>query len=605
MRRQRVTTLEQIERVGKRKAPAFEEPMVEPKQARALSQHPQELAWAPAHTVAWLPPQPMKLMSRASTSRSIHTDPTPAHRVQELDIPAEPLAKLSLEASDQIMSDALAVQQEQRSKAPQAPVASSSKARASSQGGAQVVPELPAPRVQSAVAESHRLSVFVPAPDVPGPSKHHQGRKPQADTSKMDIVNFPSNVPAQAGPGQLLFQRAMVIPAPPPQLTVVVVTTDSRTPEQYDGLIVTQQKAAAVSKGKRKVVPMLSDKSDYGESSSKHKQESEEGESVAQRFQHMQYNKKLAAKKASKAKAEAALQHRAINDFSGRIPDGLGVKVWGPLDVEQLNSCFTGALSDCVYYSVHNNTIFVRADANRAVAFKYSSRQRAKMPTSLVYKFVLCGFPRTLYELERLYKHYANKHAPHRDRVVTYLLMNELLLVAQKLNESLLARTMQALLYDPIYRDLQSPIWGKEDMDFVIPRHIPTCFMCVKEDGTTVLHVMRAPDPSQPFDLEQIVQYVLIFGWPGLENTWQGIAFDFAYRMHWQTLFGFTLCRALCTTSTAKSTVVRRLALVMARPGMYWEAVASYNAAFLDQLMVAQYRSHLNLMQVHMPDEMA
>ncbi|KAG6898432.1 hypothetical protein C0995_009773 [Termitomyces sp. Mi166 len=115
MKRQRMSALEQIECVGKRKAPMFEEPMVEPKWARALSQHPQELAWAPAHTVARLPPQPLRLKP---------------------DIPAEPMAELSLKASDQIMSDALAVQQEQRSEAPQAPVASSSKAGASSQGGA-------------------------------------------------------------------------------------------------------------------------------------------------------------------------------------------------------------------------------------------------------------------------------------------------------------------------------------------------------------------------------------------------------------------------------------------------------------------------------------
>ncbi|KAG6869658.1 hypothetical protein C0995_001449, partial [Termitomyces sp. Mi166 len=56
---------------------------------------------------------------------------------------------------------------------------------------------------------------------------------------------------------------------------------------------------------------------------------------------------------------------------------------------------------------------------------------------------------------------------------------------------------MQALLYDPMYRDLQSPIWGDEDKDFVVPRHIPT-FTRIKEDGTTALHVMCAPDPSQP-----------------------------------------------------------------------------------------------------------
>ncbi|KAG6859216.1 hypothetical protein C0995_010617 [Termitomyces sp. Mi166 len=309
------------------------------------------------------------------------------------------MAELLLEASDQIMSDAPAVQQEQRSEAPQAPVVSSSKVGASSQGGARVVPELPALHVQPAVAESHRLSVSVPAPDVPGPSKHCRGQKPQADTSKMDIVSFPSNVPAQAGPGQMLFLHAMAIPAPPPQFAVVVVTTDPRTPEQYDGLVATQQKAVAVSKGKGKIVPTLSDESNYGELLSEHEWELEEGESAAQRFQRVQYNKKLTAKEVNKAKAEAALQHRAINDFSGHISDGLGVKVWGLLDVEQLNS----------------NAIFVRANANQAVAFEYSSWQWAKMPASVIYKFVLCSFPCTPYELEQLYKHYANEHALHRN----------------------------------------------------------------------------------------------------------------------------------------------------------------------------------------------
>ncbi|KAG6870868.1 hypothetical protein C0995_009999, partial [Termitomyces sp. Mi166 len=52
MKRQRMSALEQIEHVGKRKAPMFEELMVEPKQARAPSQHPQELAWVPACTIA-------------------------------------------------------------------------------------------------------------------------------------------------------------------------------------------------------------------------------------------------------------------------------------------------------------------------------------------------------------------------------------------------------------------------------------------------------------------------------------------------------------------------------------------------------------------------
>ncbi|KAG6881982.1 hypothetical protein C0995_016367, partial [Termitomyces sp. Mi166 len=209
MRRQCITALEQIECVGKCQAPAFEELMVESKWARAPSQRPQDLVWAPACTVAWLLPRPMKLVSVASTLRSVHMDSMPMHQVQEPDILAEPLAELSLEPSNQIMSDTPAVQQEQRSEAPQAPVVRSSKAGASSQRGAQAVPELPAPCAQPASAESHGLSVSVPAPDVLGPFKHCRGQKPQADTSKIDVVNFPSNVPTRAGPGQLLFLHAM------------------------------------------------------------------------------------------------------------------------------------------------------------------------------------------------------------------------------------------------------------------------------------------------------------------------------------------------------------------------------------------------------------
>ncbi|KAG6886484.1 hypothetical protein C0995_007431 [Termitomyces sp. Mi166 len=69
--------------------------------------------------------------------------------------------------------------------------------------------------------------------------------------------------------------------------------------------------------------------------------------------------------------------------------------------------------------------------------------------------------------------------------------------------------------------------------------------------------------------------------------------------------FGFALCWALCANSTAKSSVVRRLALVMVWPRMYREAVASYNAAFSERPLVAQYGSHLNILQVHVPNDQA
>ncbi|KAG6864341.1 hypothetical protein C0993_008991 [Termitomyces sp. T159_Od127] len=95
--------------------------------------------------------------------------------------------------------------------------------------------------------------------------------------------------------------------------------------------------------------------------------------------------------------------------------------------------------------------------------------------------------------------------------------------------------------------------------------------------------------------------YALIYGQPGLENTWQGIAVDFAYRMHWRTLFGFALCRALCANSAGKTTIVQQFALVMARPGLYQEAVAAYAAANPTQPFVAQFGANLEIQQVHVP----
>ncbi|KAG6885863.1 hypothetical protein C0992_004831, partial [Termitomyces sp. T32_za158] len=77
--------------------------------------------------------------------------------------------------------------------------------------------------------------------------------------------------------------KEVIFPAPPTQLTVVKLTTDSCTPVQYDGLMAT----VAADKGKQQVVPTIEDDSDYGQSQSK-EEEAEEGESSTQHFQHMQ-----------------------------------------------------------------------------------------------------------------------------------------------------------------------------------------------------------------------------------------------------------------------------------------------------------------------------
>ncbi|KAG6853544.1 hypothetical protein C0995_007070, partial [Termitomyces sp. Mi166 len=95
------------------------------------------------------------------------------------------------------MADAPAMQQEQRVEAPHVPVMSS-QAELSSQEEVHLVPEIPELKAQPAAVESCRLSTSSYAPDVLGPTKHCRGQKPPLDVSKLDVVDFPDNVPAQA-----------------------------------------------------------------------------------------------------------------------------------------------------------------------------------------------------------------------------------------------------------------------------------------------------------------------------------------------------------------------------------------------------------------------
>ncbi|KAG6859535.1 hypothetical protein C0995_007536 [Termitomyces sp. Mi166 len=211
MKRQCVVVLEHIEHAGKHKAPVYEEPMVEPKWARAPVRRPQKFVWAPAPTAV----QPPSLLV---TSRSVCSDSVLPWSSQELDILAvveNPLSELLLEPCNEIMTDAPAMQQEQRVEAPHTPVMSR-QAGPSSQGEARLAPAIPELKAQPVAVESH-----------------------------------------------------------------------PRTLEQYNGLVVTQWKTVAMSKGKGKAVAMVDDESDYGQSLSEEEQESEEGESAAQCFQRM------------------------------------------------------------------------------------------------------------------------------------------------------------------------------------------------------------------------------------------------------------------------------------------------------------------------------
>ncbi|KAG6871032.1 hypothetical protein C0995_008910 [Termitomyces sp. Mi166 len=109
-----------------------------------------------------------------------------------------------------------------------------------------------------------------------------------------------------------------------------------------------------------------------------------------------------------------------------------------------------------MYYSLYSNTVHVRADANWAAAFEFNSRQRAKVPATIVYKYTPHGLLRTPYELKQLYKYYANEHVPHCDCVVT-MLISELLLFTQQL-EIELESTVPMVAPRPIVNLVPTPV---------------------------------------------------------------------------------------------------------------------------------------------------
>ncbi|KAG6878160.1 hypothetical protein C0992_008537 [Termitomyces sp. T32_za158] len=72
--------------------------------------------------------------------------------------------------------------------------------------------------------------------------------------------------------------------------------------------------------------------------------------------------------------------------------------------------------------------------------------------------------------------------------------------------------------------------------------------------------------------------------------------------MHWRTLFGFMLCRALCANSGGKTTLVWQLTLVMACPGLYWEVIFTFNKVYKEQFVPHQ-GAKVTIHQVHVPDD--
>ncbi|KAG6876956.1 hypothetical protein C0993_011627 [Termitomyces sp. T159_Od127] len=303
--------------------------------------------------------------------------------------------------------------------------------------------------------------------DTPELTQQHCSCKPLLDITTRKVMDIPASISDHTELVQMLFMLLISIPGPA-QYPVVVSAKDPCTPAQYNGLVATQQKEAAASKDKGKAMP-LDDESDYWEEESEQEHDSEEGKTPHKKLQRVVQNKCIAKKKANIAAAHADQVKKAVNNFLRQIPDGLGVKTWSPLDVEWMNLCFKEALGNCTYYLAVLNVLLVGVDANHTTRFEFPLGKHAVLPGSIVYKHAPCGLLCTLYELEKLFNYYKNKHVPHHDHIAMFMLLGELQLFTEKTNKIktnkwLLDQTIKLMLTDPQYQNMVNP---KQTLDNV------------------------------------------------------------------------------------------------------------------------------------------
>jgi hypothetical protein len=83
------------------------------------------------------------------------------------------------------------------------------------------------------------------------------------------------------------------------------------------------------------------------------------------------------------------------------------------------------------------------------------------------------------------------------------------------------------------------------------------------------------PDAEQPFALAEWAQYILYHSCPGTPNQFIGVVFDYALQVHYQSVFGFQLGRALSPTNpSAQASFMHQYVRVVAVPGRYAEHLA-------------------------------
>ncbi|KAG6886748.1 hypothetical protein C0992_002558 [Termitomyces sp. T32_za158] len=315
-----------------------------------------------------------------------------------------------------------------------------------------------------------------------------------------------------------------------------------------------------------------SDESDYGGQA---EDTPSEGETPANRRLWLARNKKKAACSEHEAARQKKVDRDREEQATGRIPESLGVFADG-MAIERSNWFYGGALDSHFYYSCLTNTVFVSDEAIAAKIAKEDRGKRYHHTLIELSKVVPRGFPMNPQQLRKL-RALAQTHRKSMTvHIQVYYLMRKFQRISRNHLPAIRDRTM-ALVCTPEYDHIMPPLdlssWHMPPPDGYFQwkdRLGQPFFTLAGFDFEGVRHT---------FDLDRLAQNLLYFSRPGMQNSVLGIAMDNAYRIHWRTMLGHALTCGLAPAGQARGRFARLFTLILARPGLYREAIADYNAA--------------------------
>ncbi|KAG6847450.1 hypothetical protein H0H93_008040 [Arthromyces matolae] len=361
------------------------------------------------------------------------------------------------------------------------------------------------------------------------PSSRRKKMRRAVDESTLIDVTFPPILPHQSGPTVLRFSPAMDVPAPPPTYPTKIVPTDPRTPAEYNGI-----------------------------PTSPHTTDGEESDGPP-----TQHSQQMAINRAE--------------EVTGRISDTIGVFVIPGGTVERLNSFFCGGLGCHFYYSPISNVVFFGYDAQAARDYEETHNQRYPQPELETYKKAMRGFPRNPLELRRLYAHVQNTRARRVDRYIAYRLLGAFYQIASSIDPIHHDRAMALIVDNTRYPSLANPVSPADERTWSVPELTPEHLVARRNNGALGFPTIPHPDSSRPFDLDASARYMLMHARPGKNNESPGLIWDKAFRVHYRSVFGYNLVRALCPNNEARPSVNRQFALLISQPNLYGAVIDAYN----------------------------